>query len=322
MTKRILITGGNGFIGTYVSELLAKEHFKYNLLSIDNHTAYNGLIPYAELTWLLQERSKKADILNAICNIQDEEKTSQVFSTFKPTHVLHLAAYPRAKVVDENPALASETLITGLLTLLEHSNNVEQFIYVSSSMVYGDFSHPILEKNKCKPKGMYGILKLTGEELVKSWSKKYDKPYTILRPSAVYGPLDVKDRVVSKFFQAALTQDVLKVHGKSELLDFTYVEDLAKGICSVIGNEKSYNETFNMSKGKARTILQAAETIIELVGSGTIEVVNPHTLYPSRESLDCTKAKEVLGFEPQTTIEEGFKTYHEWFLQNTIFWSK
>jgi nucleoside-diphosphate-sugar epimerase len=322
MSNKILITGGNGFIGTYVSELLLKDYFKYNLMSIDNHTSYNGLIPYAEKQWLIGERSKRnSDLLNAKVDISDELKIPVVFSQFKPTHVLHLAAYPRAKVVNDNPVLASKTLIGGLLNLLEQSKNVEQFIYISSSMVYGDFNYPITENDVCSPKSYYGILKLTGEQIVKAWAEKNKKIFTIIRPSAVYGPGDCIDRVVSKFFEAALKDGVLNVHGKSEVLDFTYVEDLAKGIVSVIGNEKSYNETFNMSRGFSRSLVEAAELIIKFAGKGTINIVDKHDLYPSRESLDCSKALTVLGFDPKTEIEEGFKKYYEWYEQNQLFWN-
>lgn len=321
MAQRILLTGGNGFIGTYVASKLLETHFKYNLLSVDNFTDYNGLIPFKELNWLKAERQDKSNILTAEVDIRDRGILTKVFQAFKPTHIVHLAAFPRAKVVDKNPAFSSETLIGGLLNLLELSTNIEQFVYISSSMVYGDFFQPIKEHEPCNPKSVYGVLKLTGESLVKNWAEKTAKPYTIIRPSAVYGPLDVKDRVVSKFFEAALNDGVLKVNGENEKLDFTYVEDLADGIVSIINNPNAFNETFNMSRGHSETLLEAAKTIVGLVGSGTIQIDKPHSLYPSRESLDVTKAGKMLGFNPQTTIEEGFGKYHTWIRNNPIFWN-
>lgn len=313
---KILVTGGEGFIGTYVCEILSGYA---DVLSIDCHSDYNGLIPKDELSWLLTQREKRNGAFFSLCDIRDKGKLATEIARFNPTHVLHLAAYPRAKVVDKNPSMASETLINGLLNILECCENIDHFIYVSSSMVYGDFDKSISEDDPCNPKGTYGILKLTGESLVKNWAKQQNKVYTILRPSAVYGPLDVKDRVVSKFFQAAFKDEVLMVHGENERLDFTYVEDLVDGICSVFGNKNSYNETFNMSKGQSNTILHAAHTIVRLVGSGRIEIVNPHKLYPSRESLNCSKAGTLLGFNPTTTIDKGFGIYYDWILQNPLF---
>ena len=310
MTKKILVTGGDGFIGTYVCRVLTEKYGADNVLSMDNHTDYLGLIPREELIFLLQQR----DSLNCLAktDINDKKLVKRAFDMFQPTHVIHLAAFPRAKIVDKNPAYASETLVSGLLNILDHCQTVEQFVYISSSMVYGDFTNPIKESDMCNPKGTYGILKLTGEQLVKDWAEKNDKNYTVLRPSAVYGPLDVKDRVVSKFFEAAFKDEALNVHGAEQLLDFTFVEDLAAGICSTIETYKSYSEIFNMSRGSSRTLLEAAECIINLVGSGRINIQSKHPLYPSRGALDCIKAYDILNFNPTTEMEVGFSKYYEW----------
>jgi nucleoside-diphosphate-sugar epimerase len=312
MTKKILVTGGDGFIGTYVIKLLSEKYGSDNILSMDNHTTYLDLIPKEELTFLLTERQKIVGVPLAYCDINDKTLVKKAFDMFKPTHVLHLAAFPRAKVVDKNPSYASETLISGLLNILENCSTVEHFVYISSSMVYGDFDHPISENELCNPKGTYGILKLAGEQLVKDWASKMDKNYTILRPSAVYGPLDVQDRVVSKFFEAAMKDEALTVHGAEQLLDFTYVEDLASGICATIETHKSFGHTFNMSRGSSRTLLDAAECITKIVGAGRINIQSKHPMYPSRDSLDCSKAYELLDFTPTTDIEVGFLKYYDW----------
>lgn len=319
MSKNILVTGGDGFIGSYVTKILVDKYGMDNVLSMDNHTTYLNLIPKDELSFLLQKRGEMVLPYIANCDINNKELVKVAFDMFKPTHVIHLAAFPRAKVVDKNPAYASETLVSGLLNLLENCASVEQFVYISSSMVYGDFSNPISEEEVCQPKGTYGILKLTGENLVKDWARRTGKNYTVLRPSAVYGPLDVKDRVVSKFFEAAFNDDALNIHGVEQLLDFTYVEDLAKGICSTIETHKSYHQTFNMSRGSSRTLLDAAECIIDIVGSGRINIQSKHPMYPSRDTLDCSKANDLLDFKPSTDIEVGFKHYYEWLNEHPFF---
>lgn len=315
MTKRILVTGGDGFIGTYVCDLLVKKYGQHNVLSMDNHTNYLGLIPQEELVYLITERGK---VMHGNClaknDISDKKLVKRHFDKFKPTHVIHLAAFPRAKVVDKNPVYASETLVGGLLNVLENCSTVEHFVYISSSMVYGDFTNPVTEDFVCKPKGTYGVLKLAGESLVKDWARRNNKEYTVLRPSAVYGPFDVKDRVVSKFFAAAFNNEPLKVQGPDQKIDFTFVEDLAAGICSVLEDANSYHRTFNMARGKSRTLLEAAELIIELVGSGTIDLQDANKMYPSRDTLDCRMANYLLGYNPTTDIEAGFQKYYD-FLQ-------
>ena len=106
--------------------------------------------------------------------------------------VVHLASFPRQKVVNSNPTLGSRTMSEGLLSLLEASQDqVAKFVYVSSSMVYGDFKEEafdgIAESAQCNPIGQYGIMKLAGECLVKDYAARTGMKYTILRPSAVYG---------------------------------------------------------------------------------------------------------------------------------------
>jgi nucleoside-diphosphate-sugar epimerase len=322
MTKKILVTGGDGFIGTYVIKILSEKYGANNILSLDNHTTYCDLIPKEELTFLLTERQKIVGVPLAYTDINDKQKVKHYIDIFQPTHVIHLAAFPRAKVVDKNPSYASETLVSGLLNILENCKSVEHFVYISSSMVYGDFDHPIKETEACNPKGVYGILKLTGEQLVKDWARRNEKQYTVLRPSAVYGPLDVKDRVVSKFFEAAFNNEELNVHGAEQLVDFTYVEDLAAGICSTLDNDWSFGHTFNMSRGSSRTLLEAAACIVGLVGSGKINVQSKHPMYPSRDSLDCSAANRWLNFNPTTNIETGFKNYYEWLTAHPFLFAR
>lgn len=319
MTTKILVTGGEGFIGTYVCKTLIDTYKHENVLSVDCRSTYLDLIPKDELNFLLIERKKYSEVKSYNCDI-NADRIHRIISEFQPTHILHLAAFPRAKVVDKNPQYASYTLISGLLNLLENCKvpSVEHFIYISSSMVYGDFTNPIKETDACNPKGTYGILKLTGESLVRDWANRNSKHYTIIRPSAVYGPLDVQDRVISKFFEAAFKDENLNVHGPEQLLDFTYVEDLAKGICSTIDNNWSLGHTFNMSRGSSRSLLEAAECIVKLVGSGKIEIQSKHPMYPNRDSLDCSAASRWLNFNPQTNIEEGFNLYYDWLIKHTI----
>jgi len=127
-------------------------------------------------------------------------------------------------------------------------NNIKRFAYASSSMVYGDFTNFVTEDAVCRPQGQYGIMKLAGEWLVKDYSRKSGLEYTIFRPSAVYGPLDVEDRVISKFLLTAMRGGVLKVNGVNETLDFTFVDDAADGIVAATLSDNTVNKTYNIRK--------------------------------------------------------------------------
>jgi len=163
-------------------------------------------------------------------------------------------------------------------------------------------------------------MKLAGEWLVKDYARRTGMEYVILRPSAVYGPLDVEDRVVAKFMLRAMCGQVLSVNGSSETLDFTYVDDAADGVVAAALEAVAANNTFNITKSHSVSLLQAAEMIVKIVGSGTIECRDKDADFPSRGALNIVKARQVLGFDPKVDVQEGFENYYHW-LNNSLYWA-
>jgi UDP-glucose 4-epimerase len=311
--KHILVTGGLGLIGhNVIPRLVAKGH---RVISVDIKTDY-GIIPKAELDYLMAERQKKIPegVVNFEYDITDKAKMDELFSTFKFDTVLHLASFPRQKVVNADPAWGSRVMSEGMINLLETAakHGVRKFVYASSSMVYGDFENNTTEDYPTNPIGQYGIMKLAGEWLLKDYSRRTGMAYTIIRPSAVYGPLDVEDRVISKFVTTAIRGGTLRVHGVTELLDFTYVDDAADGIAAAVELDKANNNTYNITKGASHTLLQAAELAIKLAGKGAVQVEPKDQDFPSRAALSIERARQDLGFDPQVDIEQGFVKYYEW----------
>jgi nucleoside-diphosphate-sugar epimerase len=187
-------------------------------------------------------------------------------------------------------------------------------------MVYGDFKDYVTEDAACRPQGQYGILKLAGEWLIKDYQRK-DIDYTIFRPSAVYGELDVEDRVISKFLLTAMRGGILKVNGINETLDFTYVDDAAKGIVQALYSDTTKNKTYNITKSHSKTLYEAANLAVKLAGRGTIEVRDKDQDFPSRGALDITAARRDFSFDPKIDIEEGFDRYYHW-LSTSEYWQK
>lgn len=317
---KILVTGGLGLIGHNVVGLL--ESTGHDVVVLDNATDY-GIIPRDELNYLISERFRSLGnspiFMYDIC----DGIVGQLFAQFQFDTVIHLASFPRQKVVNADPVWGSRTMSEGLLNLCELSkqHGVKRFVYISSSMVYGDFKDQVTEDFNCKPQGQYGILKLAGEHLVKDYARRGCFDYTILRPSAVYGPLDVEDRVISKFMLTAMRGGVLRVNGAGETLDFTYVTDAAQGIVSSAMSDAAVNRTYNITKSHSRSLLDAAELTVKIVGSGSIEVRDKDADFPSRGALDITAARRDFGFSPQVDVEEGFQRYYQW-LSNSEFWQR
>ena len=313
---KILVTGGLGFIGHKVVQLLKTQG--HQVVIVDNATTY-GIIPQAELDYLITERQLVVAPCKVYANSIVEQTTMQsIMEHHEIELVVHLASFPRQRVVNLDPVLGSRTMSEGLLSLLEASKNsgVKKFVYVSSSMVYGNFKAEyfdgINETHDCQPIGQYGIMKLAGEWLVKDYARRTNMAYTILRPSAVYGPLDVEDRVVSRFLCQAMRGETLEVRGVKEELDFTYIDDAAEGIAGASVSENTDNMTYNISRGTARTLLDAAELAVRIAGSGSVRVLERDDEFPRRGQMNIVRAYNDFGFSPSINIEDGFQEYYNW----------
>jgi len=319
--SKFLVTGGMGLIGHNVVQRL--EDKGHEVVIVDVMTNY-GIIPQAELEYLLGERGKKIKTQHIYCtDISDAEAFDNVVANHRPETIIHMASFPRQKVVNANPAWGARVMMEGLINVCESAklHGVERVVYISSSMVYGDFEDQVLEDDSCKPIGQYGIMKLAGEDLVRDYHRRGAFDYCVIRPSAVYGPLDVEDRVVAKFMLAAMRGNILKVNGAGETLDFTYVDDAADGIVAAATRIMSANKTFNITKSHSVSLLEAAEMIVKIVGRGEIEVRDKDADFPSRGALNIDRARTILGFDPKVDVEEGFQKYYEW-LSNSVYWSK
>jgi nucleoside-diphosphate-sugar epimerase len=316
---KILVTGGLGLIGHNVVQRLEAQ--RHDVVVTDTRTDY-GIIPQAEIDYLMSERLKKISGNNIYhIDITDADNLDWLVNKHQPEVVIHMASFPRQKVVNANPAWGSRVMSEGLINVCESAkkHRVSRVVYISSSMVYGDFDDQVEEDYNCQPIGQYGILKLTGEDIVKDYHRRGAFDYAIIRPSAVYGPLDVEDRVVAKFMLTAMRGGVLRVNGAGETLDFTYVDDAADGIVAAAILESARNDTYNITKSHSVSLLQAAEMIVKIVGKGTIECRDKDADFPSRGALNITKARAVLGYDPRVDVEEGFQNYYKW-LSESPYW--
>ena len=319
-TQNILVTGGLGLIGHNVVKILQKSK-KNNVQVIDAFTTYGSIVK-EELEYLYNKRLKQ---INQSTQIYKEDictpEIDEIFKTFQPDVVIHLASFPREAAVKANPIEAARTMCVGTANLLDcctrHKTN--KFVYISSSMVYGDFIEAS-EDDELNPSGQYSIWKIAGEELVKEYNRTTGQDYIILRPTAVYGPLDVGDRVIGTFFKRAMADETLYVNGKEETLDFTYVKDTASGI-ALASVAKDVTGTYNISRGKKVKILEVANAIVKLVGKGTVKVRAKKSGMPSRGTLDCTSAMMAFKFNPKIDIEEGLRNYYDW-VKDSVYWTK
>ena len=315
---KFIVTGGAGFIGHNVVQQL--ESAGHECVIFDIMTDY-GYLPKSEIEFLISERSKKIKANITDIDLTNDMATRHCFQKYAQDidAVIHLASFPRQKVVNQNPVVGSDVMCTALVRLMEltKKHNIPKFVYISSSMVYGDFHNNVQENAVCRPQGQYAIMKYMGEKLVQDYTDRGAFDHVIIRPSAVYGELDVVDRVVSKFFLNAMRNVPIKVNGASEILDFTHVTDAAQGIVLAATKSEANNKTFNItySGDHAYTLLEAAQLVVDIVGQGNIEIQDREIGFPSRGLLSVVNARQTLGFQPKIDITTGFASYYTWLCQ-------
>ncbi len=322
MKETVFVTGGLGFIGSYTCRLLLEKN--YRVVVYDLFKSFVAPLTSTHQSDNLQARRKwlqgKIKVIEG--DIRDAQKLRQSILTTKPKRVIHFAGLPIADVSDQFPDEAISINFQGTVNLLqaisELKPKLKRLVNISSSMVYGNFQYtPADENHPTIPKGIYGITKLGAEHLTRVYSERHGFDYITLRPSAVYGPTDSNQRVVQLFIEAAMASKPIILHENGAAkLDFTYVEDLAAGVVLAATKIGVRNETFNMTYGQGRSLKELALIIKKYFPKTKLvyKQLPENQRRPKRGSMDITKAKKLLGYRPQYSLEKGVAKYLK-FLQ-------
>jgi len=316
--KNILITGGLGFIGTALAKKIIEENKGKLCILLDNFGGYinpsiGSFYDYRKLR--LQAINKdKYKIERTDTN--NFKSVLSIIKKYKPEVIYHTAALPLAKVSNVNADEAKQGSIDSTINLIDavnislKENELKRFVYISSSMVYGDFKkNSVMEDDTKRPKEAYGIMKYCGEKITEGLCKLYGLKYSIIRPSAVYGPTDMNRRVSQLFIEGARKNKKLIVEGGEEKLDFTYIEDLVDGLILAGTKNKGINETFNITYGKGRRLLDFIKILKKYYPNLNYEIKPKDKSKPSRGTLSINKAKILLGYKPKINLEKGIKKY-------------
>ena len=322
--KKILLVGGCGFIGHNLAlklKFLGNEVYVFDGLAVNNLISFNGKnIKNKKLyTTILQERINllnENDIQLHVEDARNYHALSKTIEDISPDIIIHLAAISHANESNKNPHNTFDHSLRTLENSLDNCRDKKiHLIYISSSMVYGNFkSKEALESDRCCPLGIYGNLKLAGELIVKSYHQVFDMPYTIIRPSALYGERCVSRRVGQIFIENALYSTPITVSGDpGEKLDFTYIEDLISGISLCCEKEQAINETFNITYGNSRSLEELINVLTKEFSNIKVEYKNRDKFTPIRGTLNIDKAKKLLDYKPEYPIEIGYKNYINWY---------
>ncbi len=312
-SKNIFITGGAGFIGSHVVKKLVKEGHKVTVY--DSFIVYTK--PNSEIKSLdYNERLK--DVFNEINLVRgdtlNKDFLRRTLNDLKPDVIIHMAAMPLAALALEQTEEAFNSILTSTQNILEIMRDFKhncRITYISSSMVYGDFlTNPVNELHDKSPKDIYGAFKLAGEYIVSGYAKNYQLDTVILRPSAVYGPLDANNRVIRKFINNAINELPITIDGDGGLkMDFTYVEDAADAIILASLSKKTRNKTYNITRGASSSLKELVEVLKKSFPKLEILFRPVPNHIPSRGTLDISEAKKDFNFSPKISLEIGVNKY-------------
>lgn len=315
--KRILLTGGAGFIGCHAARILLESGHEVAIYDSFVHYVYPlNRVHIDNILNRMKQIETKVKVYRG--STHDHDCLRRALLDFRPQRIVHLAAMPLANLAVEHPEEAVQAILMGTLNLLQGARELQQFerlVYVSSSMVYGDFARvPIAEEDPKDPREVYGSMKYSGELLVRAFGRLFGIDYTIVRPSAVYGPTDNNRRVLGIFLENALSRKPLVVRGADNALDFTFVEDAAQGLVAAALHDNASQKAYNITRGQGRTIREAAEIVARLVPGTEIELTERDKRMPVRGTLDVNLARREIGFAPRVDLEEGLAKYHAYLL--------
>jgi len=325
--RKIAIIGGAGFIGHHLALSLARQGADVEVidsLQVNNLLAFSAKMPDLHNRDLyLRIIHERLDLLHQAgvplhpLDARDYHALGTLLNhQIKPQVIIHLAAVAHAGRSNKDPYSTFDHSLRTLENALDCARDqIEHFVFLSSSMVYGNFlTEKVDEEHPLNPVGIYGALKLAGEKLVIAYQQVFDLPYTIIRPSALYGPRCVSRRVGQVFIENALTGAKLRVDGDGgERLDFTYIDDLVEGVCLALRHPAARNQVFNITYGQSRSIQDLVAVIQRHFPEAEVEYAERDKLMPVRGTLCVDKAVQMLGYEPKHPLEIGFAEYIDWY---------
>ncbi|MDD6070683.1 MAG: SDR family NAD(P)-dependent oxidoreductase [Clostridiales bacterium] len=321
VSKRYLITGGAGFIGFFLSKSLLEKGAE--VIGLDNMNDYYEVTLKEDRLSILETYPKYHFVKG---DLADKEAVFDVFKEFAPQIVVNLAAQAGVRYSIDNPDAYVQSNIVGFFNVLEACRNypVEHLVFASSSSVYGGNKKvPFSTQDKVdKPVSLYAATKKSNELMAYSYSKLYQIPLTGLRFFTVYGPMGRPDMAYFKFAKKIMADEPIQIYNHGDMLrDFTYIDDIVKGIENILCNAPVQDENgaaykiYNIGNNKPEKLMDYIAVLERCLGREAKKEylpMQPGDVYETY--ADVRELMEDYDFKPSTTIEEGLSKFAEWFL--------
>jgi UDP-glucuronate 4-epimerase len=317
--KHYIITGGAGFIGSNLIRTLFRKEPGVKITCIDDFDPfYSVTIKQFNIKEFAGNPQFKL-ISNDLAKTAGKELAEQI--TEPVDAIIHLAAKAGVRPSIQNPLSYQQANVIGLQNMLDFAREkkIKQFVFASSSSVYGVNDHyPWKENEQLMPISPYASTKLSGEMLGHVYSKLFDIRFIALRFFTVYGPGQRPDLAIHKFTKAIVQGKPVTMYGDgSTSRDYTYVDDTVQGIMGAIHYTQSNFEIINLGNNYTITLKELIAAIEKVTGKQAVIERQPDQ--PGdvpRTFADISKAKQLLGYNPQTQLEEGLKKFYAWFEQH------
>jgi dTDP-glucose 4,6-dehydratase len=336
MSRRILVTGGAGFIGSAVVRQIIRDS-DHHVLVVDKLTYAGNLFSLASGSNDSRFAFVRADIANA-------QKMHELFESYAPDAVMHLAAESHVDRSIDGPGEFVQTNVIGTFVLLQAAlgywrklslagRHAFRFHHISTDEVFGSLSEDgsFSETTAYDPRSPYSASKAASDHFVRAWHHTYELPIT--NCSNNYGPYQFPEKLIPLIIINSLEGRKLPVYGQgTNIRDWLYVDDHARALLAVI-SEGSAGTTYCVGGRSEKTNLQVVEAICALLDELTpnarigsrkslIAFVPDRPGHDQRYAIDCSKITNELGWTPRETFESGLRKTVEWYLANRIWWER
>jgi len=313
--KRALVTGAGGFIGSHLSEELVKLGAKVRAL-----VHYNSRNDWGLIELLPEEVKQELEVVTG--DIQDPYMMRKAVKDCDIVfHLAALIAIPYSYIAPESYV---NTNVKGTLNLLQAclEEGVEKVVHTSTSETYGTAKYtPIDENHPLQGQSPYSASKIGADKIAESFYLSFDLPVATIRPFNTYGPRQSARAIIPTIITQVLSSSEVKLGLLTPVRDLTYVKDTVTGFLKVAESDRAVGEVINIGTGSGITIKELAEKIIELVDKDVRIVRDEQRIRPEKSEVmelicDSRKAKELIGWEPRYTLEEGLRETIRWIQDN------
>ena len=313
--KRILVTGASGFIGSHVVERLVRLGAKVRAF-----VHYNSRNDWGLLELLQKETLEHIEVFPG-----DLTDAALVYKAVAGCQVVfHLGALIAIPYSYQAPQQFIDTNVKGTLNILQAclEEQVEKVIHTSTSETYGSALYtPIDEEHPLQAQSPYAASKIAADKLVESFYCSFELPVTTIRPFNTYGPYQSARAVIPTIISQALSDNVIKLGALTPVRDLTFIEDTVSGFIRVAESGKSIGSVFNVGTGHGVTISELVRVILRIIGIDKNVVADSERFRPAKSEVtvlvcDNTKAREILEWRPQYTLEQGLQHTIEYIRDN------